>query len=101
MIEGIASDEYISQFWDIVKMLPGEVMGRHSLANIWGAYSMDRAANINILRSNPDFKRRSTELYFKYVSAPNNLEMLNIKTVGHINVGSPNLINAENKDTTH
>jgi DNA-binding NarL/FixJ family response regulator len=97
VIEGIASDEYISQFWDIVKMLPGEVMGRHSLANIWGAYSMDRAANINILRSNPDFKRRSTELYFKYVSAPNNLEMLNIKTVGHINVGSPNLINAENK----
>lgn len=97
VIEGITSEEYKSEFWDIVKVLPGELVGRHSLANVWGAYSMDKAANINILRTNPDFKKRSSELYFKYVSALNNLKTLKIKIIGFINLKPQCSINAKNK----
>lgn len=97
VVEEITSEEYKSEFWDIIKVLPGEVMGRHSLANVWGAYSMDKAANINILRFNSDFKKRSAELYFKYVSAINNLKTLNIKTVGYINLSPPCPIDAKNR----
>ena len=80
-----------------MKVLPGEVMGRHSLANVWGAYSMDKAANTNILRFNSDFQSRSGELYFKYVSAINNLKTLNIKTVGYINLSPSCPIDAKNR----
>ena len=97
VVEEITSEEYKSEFWDIIKVLPGEVMGRHSLANVWGAYSMDKAANTNILRFNSDFQSRSGELYFKYVSAINNLKTLNIKTVGYINLSSSCPIDAKNR----
>lgn len=97
VVEEITSEEYKSEFWDIIKVLPGEVMGRHSLANVWGAYSIDKAANTNILRFNSDFQSRSGELYFKYVSAINNLKTLNIKTVGYINLSSSCPIDAKNR----
>lgn len=97
VVEEITSEEYKSEFWDIIKVLPGEVMGRHSLANVWGAYSMDKAANTNILRFNSDFQSRSGELYFKYVSAINNLKTLNIKTVGYINLSPSCPIDAKNR----
>lgn len=72
VVEEITSEEYKSEFWDIIKVLPGEVMGRHSLANVWGAYSMDKAANTNILRFNSDFQSRSGELYFKSLPSDKN-----------------------------
>lgn len=97
VVEEITSEEYKSEFWDIIKVLPSEVMGRHSLANVWGAYSMDKAANTNILRFNSDFQSRSGELYFKYVSAINNLKTLNIKTVGYINLSPSCPIDAKNR----
>lgn len=97
VVEEITSEEYKSEFWDIIKVLPGEVMGRHSLANVWGAYSIDKAANTNILRFNSDFQSRSGELYFKYVSAINNLKTLNIKTVGYINLSPSCPIDAKNR----
>jgi len=97
VVEEITSEEYKSEFWDIIKVLPGEVMGRHSLANVWGAYSMDKAANTNILRFNSDFQSRSGELYFKYVSAINNLKTLNIKSVGYINLSPSCPIDAKNR----
>lgn len=97
VVEEITSEEYKSEFWDIIKVLPSEVMGRHSLANVWGAYSMDKAANTNILRFNSDFQSRSGELYFKYVSAINNLKTLDIKTVGYINLSPSCPIDAKNR----
>lgn len=71
VIEGITPDEYKTRFLDIVKILPDENIGRHSLANIWGAYAMDKAANTNALMGNAEFQKSRTRLYFKYVSAFN------------------------------
>lgn len=96
-IQGITKDDYQSGFLDRVRILPDEAIGRHSLANIWGAYSMDKAAKTSVLLSSPEFIKRSTELYFKYISAVNSLKMLSIKSKGFINLSSPNLINAQNK----
>lgn len=101
VIEGITPDEYKTGFLDIIKILPDEKTGRHSLANIWGAYAMDKAANTNALTGNVDFQKSRTKLYFKYVSAFNfNVSKLKppfFKVKGKIPLGSPNTINSAGK----
>jgi len=94
VIEGISSDRYKTDFLDMVKILPDETIGRHSLANSWGTYSMDRAAKTNALPANVDFKKR---LYFKYISAFNKIKLFPIKTVGYLNLGEENIINSKGK----
>lgn len=101
VIEGITPDEYKTRFLDIVKILPDENIGRHSLANSWGAYAMDKAANTNALMGNAEFQKSRTKLYFKYVSAFNfnmlKLKPSRIKIVGQITFGSPNTIESAGK----
>lgn len=97
VIQGILLNEYKTGFLDIVKILPDETIGRHSLANIWGAYSLDKAANVNVLHSDSEFMSNRMKLYFKFISALNNLKTFSIKSVGHISLGSSNTINATNK----
>ncbi len=98
---GILIDEYKMGFLNIIKILPDEVTGRHSLANVWGAHSMDKAANANALFGNNNFEKDKTKLYFKYISALNydrskhNPPLL--KIIDKIPVGNPNKINATNK----
>lgn len=101
VIEGIAQGEYKARFLDIIKIMPDETIGRHSLANIWGAYSMDKAANTNALIDNAGFQKSRTKLYFKYVSAFN-FNMLRLgpdklKILGRISLGKANTINAIGK----
>ncbi|OFY06259.1 MAG: hypothetical protein A2W93_10030 [Bacteroidetes bacterium GWF2_43_63] len=94
---GINESEFKTRFLDIIHIQPDETVGRHSLANIWGAYSMDKASNANALQANSEFKK---SLYFKYVSAFNNLSKLKpttLKILGKINVGSIKKIEAINK----
>lgn len=97
VIEGILANEYKFGFLDVVKVLDEEKTGRHSLANIWGAYSMDKAANTNVLDNNPNFQRNKAKLYFKYVSAFNKLNLFSVKIVGRMNLEKPQTINAANK----
>ena len=70
---GLNESEYLMKFLKIIHIQPDETVGRHSLANIWGAYSMDKASNSNALSSETEFKKK---LYFKFVSAFNNVYML-------------------------
>lgn len=101
VIEGITPDEYKTRFLDIIKILPDESIGRHSLANIWGAYAMDKVANTNALIGNVEFQKSRTKLYFKYVSAFNfetsKLKPSRIKVVGQIALGTPNTIESSGK----
>ena len=101
LIEGITINEYKSYFLNIIKVLPDETIGRHSLANIWGAFMMDKAANTNALFGDVAFQEHRTKLYFKYVQAFNfNMSKLKpspLKIIGKIPVGKPNTIDASNK----
>lgn len=97
LIEGLTEREYSTKFLKTIKILPDETTGRHSLANVWGAYAMDKAANTNALPADAEFKK---ELYFKYISAFNNLYKLKASSpniVGKIAVGDPNFIQSERK----
>mgnify|MGYP003606613734 CR=1 FL=1 len=94
---GLNESEYLTKFLKIIQIQPDETIGRHSLANIWGAYAMDIAANANGLSDDADFKKT---LYFKYVSAFNDMDKLKpskVKHIGNINLGVPNRINAEGR----
>ena len=72
-LKGLSESNYLINFLKIIHILPDETAGRHSLANIWGAYAMDKASNTNALSDDSEFKKT---LYFKYVSAFNNLDKL-------------------------
>jgi len=87
-VNGLTADEYKTGFLNIIKILPDETIGRHSLANIWGAYRMDKAANTNALANEIEIKHNQSKLYFKYRTAFNfDMKMLPIKIVGRISVG--------------
>ncbi len=96
-LEGLTENEYITTFLKIIHIQPDETIGRHSLANIWGAYAMDNASNANALSKDSKFKK---ELYFKYITAFNNIDKLKpspLKVLGQINLGIPNKIEAQGK----
>jgi DNA-binding NarL/FixJ family response regulator len=96
VIKEISRDEYKIDFLDVVKIPLDE--GRHSLANIWGAYQMDKMANINTLRNNAALSQNQHKLYFKYMAAFNyDMKMPPIKDVGPIDIGEPNVIDAKDK----
>ena len=102
-IEGISTNEYKTGFLNIIKILPDENIGRHSLANIWGVYAMDKTANTNALIDSVDFNKNKTKLYFKYVAAFNydmsklNPSLSSLKIVGKIYIGESNRIDSSNR----
>ncbi|MFE2861764.1 response regulator [Sphingobacterium multivorum] len=94
---GLKGDEYLTKFLKIINIQPDESIGRHSLANIWGAHALDRAANVKALNQEANFKKG---LYFKYISAFNILEKLNpspFNIKGFVNLNKPNKIAAHSK----
>jgi DNA-binding NarL/FixJ family response regulator len=96
-ISGLNQNEYLNKFLKIIHIQPDETVGRHSLANIWGAYAMDKASNANALSEASEFKKK---LYFKYVAAFNELEKLKpnlLNVLGNIKVGDVKRIKAEGK----
>jgi DNA-binding NarL/FixJ family response regulator len=72
-LNSLNENEYLIKFLKIIHIQPDETVGRHSLANIWGASVMDKASEANALPDDSEFKKR---LYFKYISAFNNIEKL-------------------------
>lgn len=69
--KGITPDEYKLQFLEIIKIMPNERIGRHSIANIWGAYVMDKAAKTMALQTNESLNKIQSDIYFKYLIAAN------------------------------
>jgi CheY-like chemotaxis protein len=101
VIEGLKYDEYRTKFLNIINVRPDETIGRHSLANQWGAYVMDKAAKANAVANHPELQKAKISLYFKFVAAHNyEYQYLNPnikKPVGSINLGGPDRIVATNK----
>ena len=61
----------IGSFLSLIQLRPDEIAGRHSLANQWGAYSLDKAAGTHALQNNLSLTKARKQLYFKYVEAIN------------------------------
>lgn len=96
-LSGLNESEYLTKFLKVIHIEPDETVGRHSLANIWGAYAMDKASNANALSKDSEFKKK---LYFKYISAFNNMDKLKplrINMQGNMHVGDVNKIMAKGK----
>jgi CheY-like chemotaxis protein len=95
-LKGLNESEYFNKFLKFIHIQPDETVGRHSLANIWGAHSMDIASNAYSLPSDSDFKK---SLYFKYISAFNSLEKLKSSDTTTIdqNKDDIDIIEAKNK----
>jgi hypothetical protein len=98
-LEGLREIEYRTTFLNLITVLTDETIGRHSLANIWGAWAMARAANLNMSKINFNTQLTKT-LSFKYSSSFLNLSKLSqstLKVVGNIYVGGVKSINAIGK----
>ena len=96
-VEYLKAEEFKMNFLNIINILPDEKTGRHSLANIWGAYVMDKTANTNALIGNDDFRKNRTKLYFKYVKALNyDLPKFN-QIIEYHSLGEQNNIDASNR----
>ena len=81
-IKPMKESEYLIGFLKHINILPDETVGRHSLANIWGAYALDRASNTLVLDNDADFKK---SIYFKFVVASNNLSLIKYQIDRDIN----------------
>lgn len=67
-VEGLTISEYKTDFLDKIHILPDATVGRHSIANQWGAEVLAHVANIDYER-NADLINAQRSLYFKYVFA--------------------------------
>lgn len=61
----------VGPFLALIQLRPDETVGRHSLANQWGAYALDKAASTQALKNSPVLAKAQKQLYFKYVEAIN------------------------------
>lgn len=99
-IEPLKAMDYRSSFLDNIQILPDETEGKHSVANQWGAFAMDKAANTNVLFYNDKLKQTFHKLYFKYILAfQYDYRSLEKKShiKGNIPVGNANSIESKNK----
>ena len=99
-VEGLNESSYKNSFLNKIVIRPDESIGKHSIANEWGAFSLDKAANTEVLKSNENLKKTFHKLYFKYIQALQfDLETLNKKShiKGYINVEKADLIESNGK----
>jgi len=96
----LKSNEYKNSFLDLIQISPDEIDGKHSIANQWGAFALEQAANTNVLRNDENLKKTFNKLYFKYINA----HLFDYKLLekeshikGTIYVGSVNTIEATAK----
>ncbi len=99
-IEPLKAMDYKISFLDNIEILPDQTEGKHSIANQWGAFAMDKAANTNVLFYNDKLKQTFHKLYFKYILAfqydyISLVKKSHIK--GYIPVGIANSIESEKR----
>lgn len=75
----IKANRFKTQVLDRLKILPSEEVGKHSLANQWGAFRLDEMAHTQAFEGRKDLKNKQKELYFKFIRSfnddYNNLEL--------------------------
>jgi CheY-like chemotaxis protein len=90
----LTEEEYIFDFYDHIKILQNENIGKHSIANNWGAFKLaEVTGNLNLFDNNLEYKKFIGELYFKYINAISNTQI----KVDNIDLCPVELINARKK----
>lgn len=67
-LEPISKNRYISGFLEKIIIERPPSIGKHSLANIWGALRLNEVLNLNAIKDK-SLTNRTKELYFKYLRA--------------------------------
>lgn len=67
-LEPISKNRYISGFLEKIIIERPPSIGKHSLANIWGALRLNEVLNLNAI-NDKSLTNRTKELYFKYLRA--------------------------------
>lgn len=97
----ILAHEYRTGFLDVINIHPEEAIGKHSLANIWGAHALDKAAKTKVFDNISSLNKQHQHLYLKFVSAFNfDMDLLKPNMpniVGSVTLGQPIKIDATNK----
>lgn len=70
-VEPLDAKKYREDFLDYIIVQSGPDVGRHSIANQWGAGVIERLLNGGVLSENAVIKSAFKSLYFKYVLAKN------------------------------
>jgi DNA-binding NarL/FixJ family response regulator len=96
-IEPLLIDDFKRKFLNIIAIQPDETVGRHSLANQWGALALDKAANTKSLKSDSELQKAQKQLYFKYITALHSLKSPNKQSDESSQSEKPDEINALNK----
>lgn len=65
-VSPLEAERYYDDFLDFVCVQPGPEVGRHSLANQWGAGVLDRLLNNGVPSGNEVLKTAAKSLFFKY-----------------------------------
>ncbi|XWW47043.1 hypothetical protein JYG30_06235 [Fibrella sp. USSR17] len=82
--------EEMSSFLSLIQLRPDEIAGRHSLANQWGAFALDKASGTRALRNNPSLLKARKQLYFKYIESTNyDFDKLNRPAITVIDLDKP------------
>lgn len=68
-VQPLDAQNYKNGFLDCIHIQPGPEVGRHSLANQWGASVIDRIINNGKPSDNPVLKTAAKSLYYKYIYA--------------------------------
>jgi len=96
-VKPLLKDQYKTKFLNSIVLHPNEKIGRHSLANQWGALRLNEVANLSVSKSNDELKIAQKQLYFKFMMAQiSDLSYLNekgIKVIGELpSTGHPDQI---------
>ena len=80
-LKSLTEEEYFYDFYNHIKILQNENIGKHSIANSWGAFKLAQVTgNLNLFDGNLDFKKLRGELYFKYINAIANTGLSDISS---------------------
>ena len=70
-IAPILPNKFVSDVLGRLKIIPTEIIGKHSLANQWGAFRLDEILQTEAFIHNKELLNRQKELYFKYIRSLN------------------------------
>ncbi len=100
-LDHLNPDDFKNDFLKQILIQPDETIGRHSIANIWGALKMEKSAGMNVLKDNVDVGMKTKGLYFKYLQALQydykKLKPSGLKIIGKINLNKPSQIDVVGK----
>ena len=88
--------KFKSQVLNRLKILPSEEIGKHALANQWGAFRLDEMAHTLAFEGKKELKNKQKELYFKYIRSFND-DYNDLNKVNNTANLTPKTVNSQGK----